>query len=191
MNASPTILTGSFWNFAGVFVKVWRCAWSFAVILRLFWSLLLAVWMQHIDTGYLVNTSPTIFRPIFLKLCQCFCQGLKMCIKFGCNPQIIFVFFFFLQFELSHFLAQLLAKHKDTHNSYNFSRIFLKLCWCLILAQLLPKHKDTGNLVNVTPPIILHTSFWNYAGGFVMFWRCAWCWAVILRFISPFSQFEL
>ena len=31
----PTILVRSFWNFADVFVNVWRCAWRLAVILRL------------------------------------------------------------------------------------------------------------------------------------------------------------
>ena len=28
----PTILNGSFWNFAGVLFKVWRCAWGLPVI---------------------------------------------------------------------------------------------------------------------------------------------------------------
>ena len=30
---------------------------------------------------------------IFLKLCRCFYQGLKICMTFGCNPQINFVTF--------------------------------------------------------------------------------------------------
>ena len=35
-NATPhTVLAWSFWDFAGVFVKVWRCAWGLAVIIRL------------------------------------------------------------------------------------------------------------------------------------------------------------
>ena len=31
--------------------------------------------------------------PDLLKLCWCFCQGLKMCMWCGCNPQILFVTF--------------------------------------------------------------------------------------------------
>ena len=31
---------------------------------------------------------------LFLKLCMCFSQVLKMCKRFGCNPQIDFVIFF-------------------------------------------------------------------------------------------------
>ena len=34
------------------------------------------------------------FSWIFLKLSRCFCQGLKMCMKFGHNPQITFYPFF-------------------------------------------------------------------------------------------------
>ena len=33
------------------------------------------------------------FSWIYLKLCRCFCQGLKMCMTFGCNPQINFCYF--------------------------------------------------------------------------------------------------
>ena len=31
---------------------------------------------------------------LFLKLCRCYCRGLKMCMTFGCNPGIDFVTFF-------------------------------------------------------------------------------------------------
>ena len=34
------------------------------------------------------------FIPILLKLYRCFCQGLKMCMSFGYNPQINFCHFF-------------------------------------------------------------------------------------------------
>ena len=46
----------------------------------------------------------------------------------------------FSQFEVIHFLTQILPKHKDTgylvkrNFSYNFSRIFFKLCRCFCLA---------------------------------------------------------
>ena len=34
------------------------------------------------------------FIPILLKRYRCFCQGLKMCMTFGYNPQINFCYFF-------------------------------------------------------------------------------------------------
>ena len=36
------------------------------------------------------------FGWILLRLCMCFCQGLKMCMTFDCNPQGVFVTFFAL-----------------------------------------------------------------------------------------------
>ena len=42
------------------------------------------------------------FIPILLKLHWCFSLGLKICMWFGYNPQIIFFCHFFLQIELSH-----------------------------------------------------------------------------------------
>ena len=48
-----------------------------------------------IDTRYLVDASPpTVIMPIPLKLYRSLVHGLKMCILFGYNPQIIFVTFF-------------------------------------------------------------------------------------------------
>ena len=38
---------------------------------------------RHMYTGY----SSYNFTQIFLRLCGCFCQGLKMCMRYGCNPQ--------------------------------------------------------------------------------------------------------
>ena len=42
----------------------------------------------------LCTTHPTILSESFLKLCRCFCQGLKMCMTFGCNPHINLYHFF-------------------------------------------------------------------------------------------------
>ena len=43
----------------------------------------------------LVNTTPpTILAGSFFKLCRCIYQGMKMCMRFGCNPQINFCHFF-------------------------------------------------------------------------------------------------
>ena len=56
-----------------------------------------------------------------------------MCIIFGCNPQISFLFIF-LQFGLSHFLGLTSAEayrhwvSREPNFSYNFTGIFLKVC---------------------------------------------------------------
>ena len=40
------------------------------------------------------STPSYSFVPIILKLCMCFCHGMKMCMWFGDNCQIIFCHFF-------------------------------------------------------------------------------------------------
>ena len=50
-------------------------------------------YLAHIDTGYYERKSHSLSW-IFLKLCRCFCQGLKMCMTIGCNPHINFATFF-------------------------------------------------------------------------------------------------
>ena len=81
----------------------------------------------YIDNWYLVNTTPQII----LKLWRCFCEGLKMCMRFGCNPQIFFVTF--SQFELKSILGSTSTKayrhwvSSELSSSYNFSSILLKL----------------------------------------------------------------
>ena len=53
------------------------------------------------------------FILILLKLHRCFGHGLKICMWFGYNPQIIF-YHFFCYFNLGIFLAFLLSKLMDT-----------------------------------------------------------------------------
>ena len=41
---------------------------------------------NSIDSGYLVDTTPpaiVIFLFFFLKICRCFCHGLKICMCYG------------------------------------------------------------------------------------------------------------
>ena len=83
------------------------------------------------------------FIPIFLKLCTCFCHGLKMCMWFGYNPGIIFCHFFhFVNFVI--FWPQILWKCIDSRyhvsatpyttsclSLFNFAHLFvhgLKMC---------------------------------------------------------------
>ena len=88
-----------------------------------FW---LDFYQSILDTGYLINCDCNSSYSLswnFLELCRCFCQGLKICMTFACNPQIKFC----------HFLR-----------SFNL---------VIVLARLLPKHIDTGYLVNATSTI--------------------------------------
>ena len=93
------------------------------------------------------------FIPILLKLYRCFCQGLKMCMTFGYNPQINFCHFF-------HSLNLVIFR-------LNYNRSL----W------------DIRYLVSTTPPTILSQSFWNFTGVFVKDGRCAWHLDITLRLI--------
>ena len=76
------------------------------------------------------NSSYSIM-PILLKFHRCFVHGLKMCMWFGYNPQIILLLF--LQIELSLFSCVVTIKVKRywvpcVHNfSYKFMPMLLKL----------------------------------------------------------------
>ena len=69
------------------------------------------------------------FNQIFLKLCRSFCQGLKMCMMFGCNPQISFYHVIrssnLVIFGLKAFRHCVSYKR---NSSYSFNQIFLKHC---------------------------------------------------------------
>ena len=82
------------------------------------------------------------FTWIFLKLCRCLCQGMKMCMTFGyisqmpCTSSYLdinrLIFVTFYQFELRYFWVNANRHWVSCEpNSYNFTWIFLKLCRCL------------------------------------------------------------
>ena len=48
---------------------------------------------MHIDTEYLVNAILQFYADLFETL-QVYCQGLKICMTFGCNPQSNFCYVF-------------------------------------------------------------------------------------------------
>ena len=103
------------------------------------------------------------FRPILFKLYRCFKDGLKTCILFFQNPEIIFYYIFFV-FNLDFFWALILQK-------------------CIGSMYRLP----------VTPPTILGQSFSNFTGAFRMVWRYAYCSFGILKlfFITFFACYNL
>ena len=86
-----------------------------------------------------VNASPpTVLGGILLKLCRCFCQVLKMCKMFGCNPQFgcspqINFCHFFRSLDLVIFGLTILRYWVscERNSSYSITQIFLKLCRCL------------------------------------------------------------
>ena len=99
------------------------------------------------------------FRPILLKLYRCFKDGLKICILFFQNPEIIFYHFFPI-FNLDIFRA-----------------LILQICiWSMYL-------------VSATPPTVFGESFWNFTGVLRMVWRYAYCFFRILKlfFITFFA----
>ena len=99
------------------------------------------------------------FRPILFKLYRRFKDGLKICILFFQNPEIIFYYIFCI-FNLDFFRALILQK-------------------CIGSMYLLP----------ATPPTVLGQSFSNFTGAFRMVWRCAYCFFRILKlfFITFFA----
>ena len=106
-----------------------------------------------------IGNSSYSFRPILLKLYRCFKEGLKICILFFQNPEIIFYHFFPI-FNLDIFRA-----------------LILQICiWSMYL-------------VSATPPTVFGESFWNFIGVLRMVWRYAYCFFRILKifFITFFA----
>ena len=98
-----------------------------------------------------IGNSSYSFRPILLKLYRCFKDGLKICILFFQNPEIIFYHFFPI-FNLDIFRA-----------------LILQICiWSMYL-------------VSATPPTVFGESFWNFTGVLRMVWRYAYCFFRILK----------
>ena len=90
------------------------------------------------------NSSYSFWR-ILLKLYRCFKDGLKICILFFQNPEIIFYYFLRI-FNLDIFRA-----------------LILQICiWSMYL-------------VSATPPTVSGESFWNFTDVLRMVWRYAYC----------------
>ena len=121
-------------------------------------SICLSVWLSI--TNSCEHNSSYSFSRIFLKLCVCFCQGLKMCMTFGCNPQIIIFFHSsdFVIFDLEHLDVMYLV------NSFN--RIFLKLCSCFVKVWRCAWHLAVINPQTSVCPFLSQfavSHFWAYS----------------------------
>ena len=98
---------------------------------------------KHIDTGYLLNaTPPTNLSGSFWKFAG------------------VFVKFLWCAWHLAVVLIK-------------FCHFFRSLS-LVIFGSTSTKTYRHWYLVNATPPTILARSFWNFAGGFVKVWGCAW-----------------
>ena len=100
------------------------------------------------------------FWPILLKLYRGFMDGLKICMCFFQNHEIIF---------------------------YHFFRIFnVDIFWALMLQKCI----GSRYLVPSTPPTVFGQSFWNFTEAFRMVWRYACGVFIILKvFLITFSAF--
>ena len=110
-----------------------------------------------------IGNSSYFFWRILLKLYRCFKDGLKICILFFQNPEIIFY----------HFLR--------IFNLDIFRALILQICiWSMYL-------------VSATPPTVFGESFWNFTDVLRMIWRYAYCFFRILKlfFITFFAFLTL
>ena len=100
------------------------------------------------------------FWPILLKLYKCFKDGLKICMWFIQNPEIIF---------------------------YHFLHVLnLDIFWVLILQKSI----GSRYLVPLTPPTVFGRSFWNFTWAFRMACKYAGGFFRILKyFFITFSAF--
>ena len=97
------------------------------------WCVVRGAWRVVRGSEFLVGTLSPLLLPQFLsdplKLYRCFKDGLKMCMWFFQNPEIIF---------------------------YHFFRIFNLDIFCVLILQ---KSTGTRYLVPLTPPTVFGRSF--------------------------------
>ena len=141
----PTVFGESFWNFTDVLRMVWRYAYCFFRILKLFLSLFTHFYFRHFSSPYTtdmymeyvpcIGNSSYSFWSILLKLYRCFKDGLEICILFFRILKLFFITFFRI-FNLRHFSSPYTTDMYMEYipcignSSYSFWRILLKLYSC-------------------------------------------------------------
>ena len=161
--ATPsTVLGQSFSNFTGAFRMVWRYAYCFFRILKLFFITFFFIFnldffralilQKCIGSMFLLPaTPPTVLGQSFSN----FTGAWRMVWRYAyCFIRILklFLITFFFIFNLDCFRALILQK-------------------CIGSTYLLP----------ATPPTVLGQSFSNFTGAFKMVWRYAYCFFRILK----------
>ena len=128
-----------------------------------------------------IGNSSYSFRPILLKLYRCFKDGLKICILFFQNPEIIFY----------HFFPIFMPRHQKVagYNVIPSEILRVRPSVCLSVRLSVRPSAPTTILVSATPPTVLGQSFWNFTGVLRMVWRYAYCFFRILKlfFITFFA----
>ena len=150
----------------GLKICMWFFSESWNNFLLLFPHFLLRHFLSSNTTGVYreqvpcpLNSSHS-FWLILLKLYRCFKDGLKICMWFIQNPEIIF---------------------------YHFLHVLnLDIFWVLILQKSI----GSRYLVPLTPPTVFGRSFWNFTWAFRMAWKYAGGFFRILKyFFITFSAF--
>ena len=149
------------------FIKVWRCAWRLAVILRLILSLFVRS-LNLVIVGlktyrhwiFCEHSYSYIYTWIFWNAAGVFVKVWKCACFLSAYPQINFC----------HFIC-----------SFNLAQLLLKA------------YRQSGKLVNATPHTMVPGSFWKFACVFVT-WsedvHVIWLYSSNY-FLSQYSQFEL
>ena len=102
-----------------------------------------SAWFRIFSRYLVPSTPPTVFGQSFWNFTGALSDGLKICMWFFQNPEIIF---------------------------YHFFRIFnLDIFWALILQKCI----GSRYLVPSTPPTVFAQSFWNFTRALRMVWRYA------------------
>ena len=153
----PTVFGESFWNFTVVIRMVWRYAYCFLRILKLFFlhfnldifSSLYATDMYREYMPCIANPAYS-FRPILLKLYRYFAAFLWFHMRnlslagYNCSGGASCMACSFINLDI-------------------FRALILQICiWSMYL-------------VSATPPSVFGESFWNFTGVFRMVWRYAYC----------------
>ena len=192
MSTTPfTILYQSFWNFAGVFILVWGCAFGLDIIVRLFFVTFYAPPPE--SGGVLCYTlrnfeCPSVRPSVCLSVRPSVRPSAPTTILVSATPPTVlgqsfwnftgvlrmvwrYAYCFFQNPEIIfyHFFP--------IFNLDIFRALILQICiWSMYL-------------VSATPPTVFGESFWNFTGVLRMVWRYAYCFFRILKlfFITFFA----
>ena len=135
--ATSTILAESFWNFAEFFVKVWRCAWGLAVIIRLIFVTFLQFELSHFWLNFYqsIRTLCTLWTQLLLQV-QPGLEVMKLefilklkikpnygCLRTGVCKQPIIALYFEFENELKFY-------NLKARSFWNFAGVFVKVWRC-------------------------------------------------------------
>ena len=159
------------------------------------------------DSRYLVYVSPLTVS-LFIQTLQILDHGLKVCIMFGYNPQIIFCSFFL--FEPSHFQALLHSKKQHSGNLmsatpptvlcwlyWNFTDVLLMVWKCAHVLNIILRLCFATFFLQVDFICILGIYMYNYPSDRIWYWVLYVSYSsyqflptVLKHVLIPLSQFK-